>query len=94
VTEMELAIAMQHVAAREMHAFRMAEMVDGNTNLSTKPSGRRRKASWTFEDYNKCAQAGMSRKECAAHLGVDVVAVNYMVREYGVKFQDARRKKA
>lgn len=94
MTEAELAVAMSHVAAREMHAFRMADMVDGNVNNRKKCGGRPRKAKWTVDDYDRCARAGMTRRECAARLNVDEDAVYYMVRTYGVKFVDARRKKS
>lgn len=93
VSEAELSVAMKHVAAREMRAFRLAEMVDGTVNTNCRSGGRRSKTKWTVADYDACAAKGMSRQECAKILGVSDDAVDYMVRAYGVRFVDGRRRK-
>lgn len=47
---------------------------------------------YTAEDYNRRAEAGMTKKEAAADMGVSSGAVSHMARKYGIKFrQDVKR---
>lgn len=41
-------------------------------------------------DYQACADAGMTMRECAEALGVTYGAVMHMDRDYGIKFRRAK----
>jgi hypothetical protein len=92
MTEAELSVAMAAVAKQEMQAFKMAEMVDGAAPVYLTGRSRNVSKNCTIEEYQACADQGMSAIETARHLGVSRFAVDYAAREHGVKFADGRSK--
>ena len=51
-------------------------------------------ASGRHADYQACADAGMTMRECAEALGVTYGAVTHMDKNYGIKFARERAKPA